>query len=55
MLVKSRLWTTSTPEAAHLIDKAMVDAVFGPKSVKAVVDEVAPQVQAVIDDTLNKK
>lgn len=56
MLVKSRLWDDiNSPKQHDLIDKAMVDAVFGPKSPKAVIDEVAPQVQAVIDDTLNKK
>jgi ABC-type glycerol-3-phosphate transport system substrate-binding protein len=57
MLVKSRLWDDigDSTKQHDLIDKAMVDAVFGPKSPKAVMDEIAPKVQAVIDDTLNRK
>ncbi len=57
MLAKPRLWDYIANDAKQhdLIDKAMVDSVFGPKSPKAVVDEIAPQVQAVIDDSLNKK
>jgi len=55
MLAKTRLWDNIIDtNAATLINKAMVDAVFGPKSPKAVVDEIAPQVQAAIDATMNR-
>lgn len=53
MLVQTRLWDAPRGGGSAM-SKAMVEAVFGTKSVKAVVDEIAPTVQAALDDTMNK-
>lgn len=55
-LDKIRLWDNIPDDdfQRDVVGAAMVEAVFGARSPKAIMDEIAPRVQAVLDDTLNK-